>query len=45
MSSDNEIVSNVQVKTFDGMQKMFELFWLYLTALLIIKDLLDVLFP
>ena len=45
MSSDNGIVSNVQVNTFDGTQKMFKPFWFYLTALLLTKDLLDVLFP
>ena len=44
MSSDNGIVSNVQVKTFNGTQKMSGPFWFYLTALLMTKDLLDVLF-
>ena len=45
MSSDNGIVSNVQAKTFNGTQKMFGVFWFYLKAFLMIKDLLDVLFP
>ena len=43
MSSDNVIVLNVQVKTFDGTQKTFGPFWIYLTALVMTKDLLDVL--
>ena len=45
MSSDNGIVLNVQVKTFDGTQKIFGLFLIYLKALLMTKDLLDILFP
>ena len=45
MSSDNGIVLNVQVKTFDGMQKTFGAFWFYFKALLMTKDLLDVLLP
>ena len=45
MSTDNGIVSNVQVKTFDGLQKTFGAFWFYFRALLIAKDLLDVLLP
>ena len=45
MSSDNGIVSNVQVKTFDGMQKTLGAFWFYFKALLMTKDLLDVLLP
>ena len=44
MSADNGIVSNVQVKTFDGLQKAFRAFWFYFRALLMTKDLLDVLF-
>ena len=42
MSADNGIVSNVQVKTFDGLQKTFGAFWFYFRALLMTKDLLDV---
>ena len=45
MSADNGIVSNVQVKTFDGFQKTFRAFWFYFRALLMTKDLLDVLLP
>ena len=45
MSSDNGIISNVQVKTFNGMQKTFGAFWFYFKALLMTKDLLDVLLP
>ena len=45
MSADNGIVSNVQVKTFDGLQKTFGAFWFYFRALLMTKDLLDVLLP
>ena len=45
MSSDNGILSNVQVKTFDEMQKTFGAFWFYFKALLMTKDLLDVLLP
>ena len=45
MSSDNGIVSNVQVKTFDGLRKTFGAFWFYFKALLMTKDLLDVLLP
>ena len=44
MSSDYGIVSNVQVKTFNRMQKTFGEFWFYyFKALLMIKDILDVL--
>ena len=43
MSGDNEIGSNVQVKTFDGLQKTFGVFWFYFRALLMTKDLLHVL--
>jgi hypothetical protein len=45
MSGDNGIVSNVQVKTFDGLRKTFGAFWFYFRALLMTKDLLDVLLP
>ena len=45
MSSDNGIVSNVQVTTFGGTPRMFGVFWFYLKALLMTKDLLEVLFP
>ena len=45
MSADNGIVSNVQVKTFDRLQKTFGVFWFYFRALLMTKDLLDVLLP
>ena len=36
---------NVQVKTFDGTQKTFRPLWVYLTALVMTKDLLGVLLP
>ena len=45
MSADNGTVSNVQDKTFDGLQKTFEVFLFYFRALLMTKDLLDVLLP
>ena len=45
MSSDNGIVSNVQVKTFNGLQKTFGAFWFYFKALIMTKDLLGVLLP
>ena len=45
MSWDNGIESNVQVKIFDGTQKMFWPFWFHLKALLMTKDQLDVLLP
>ena len=45
MNSDNGVVSNKQVKTFDGMQKMFRPYIFYREALLMIKNLLDALFP
>jgi hypothetical protein len=45
MSSDNGIMTNVQVKTFDGTQQTFGAFWFYLTALLMTKNLLDALMP
>jgi hypothetical protein len=45
MSSDNGIITDVQVKTFDGTQLKFGAFWFYLTALLMTKNLLDVLMP
>ena len=45
MSSGNGIVSNVQVKTFNGLQKIFGPFWCYLAALLMTMNLTDVLFP
>ena len=41
MSADNGIVSNVQIKTFGGLQKTFGVFWFYFRALLMTKDLLD----
>ena len=44
MSSDNGSVSNVQLKTFDGMQKMFGAFQFYFKTLLMTKELLNVLF-
>ena len=45
MSSDNGVISNVQVKTFDGTQKIFRRFWFYLKALSMTKDISDVFFP
>ena len=45
MSSDNGITLNVQVKIFNGMQKTFGGFWIYFKALLMTKNLLDLLLP
>ena len=45
MSADNGNVSNVQIKTFDGLQKTCVVFWFHVRALLMTKDLLGVLLP
>ena len=45
MSSDNGIISNVLVKTFDGTHSKFGPFRFYLTALLMTKGQFDALMP